>query len=93
MEVKNRHNFLLHGIGVGIATGYGQEVRGSIPGKGKIVFLSTASRPTLGVHTPFSGYGGSFPGVKRTGRNADHSPPSSADVKDGYIFMTLYLIN
>jgi hypothetical protein len=26
---------------------------------------------------------GSFPGVKRPGREADHSPPSSADVKNG----------
>jgi hypothetical protein len=26
--------------------------------------------------------GGSFPGVKWPGREADHSPPSSADVKD-----------
>jgi hypothetical protein len=24
---------------------------------------------------------GSFPGVKRSGRGADHSPPSSAEVK------------
>jgi hypothetical protein len=25
---------------------------------------------------------GSFPGVKRPGREADHSPPSSAEVKE-----------
>jgi hypothetical protein len=29
------------------------------------------------------GNGGSFPGVKRPGREADHSPPSSAEVKNG----------
>jgi hypothetical protein len=28
------------------------------------------------------GTGGSFPGVKRPGREADHSPPSSAEVKE-----------
>jgi hypothetical protein len=28
------------------------------------------------------GTGGSFPGVKRSGREADHSPPSSAEVKE-----------
>jgi hypothetical protein len=28
------------------------------------------------------GTGGPFPGVKRHGREADHSPPSSAEVKN-----------
>jgi hypothetical protein len=28
------------------------------------------------------GTGCSFPGVKRTGREADHSPPSTAEVKE-----------
>jgi len=32
----------------------------------------------------FSGYPGSFPGVTRTVREVDHSPPSSAEVKNGY---------
>jgi hypothetical protein len=31
---------------------------------------------------------GSFPGVKRPGREADHSPPSSAEVKE---WVELYL--
>jgi hypothetical protein len=31
---------------------------------------------------------GSFPGVKRPGRDADHPPPSSAEVKKG---LELYL--
>jgi hypothetical protein len=38
---------------------------------------------TTGTH-PASypvGTGGSFPGVKRSGRKADHSSPSSAEVK------------
>jgi hypothetical protein len=42
------------------------------------------------------GIGGSFPEVKQTGREADHSPPSSAEVKKEwsytstlpYVFMT-----
>jgi hypothetical protein len=41
------------------------------------------------------------PGVKRTGREADHSPPSSVDVKDSaamsplppYVFMARCSIN
>jgi hypothetical protein len=31
---------------------------------------------------------GSFPGVKRSGREADHSPPSSAEIKES---VELYL--
>jgi hypothetical protein len=43
------------------------------------MYRSTGS----GVH-PTSckmGTGGSFPGVKRQGREADHSPPTGAEVK------------
>jgi hypothetical protein len=40
------------------------------------------SRPALGPHpVPFTLGTGSFPGVKRPGRGADHPPPSSAEVK------------
>jgi hypothetical protein len=35
-----------------------------------------------------TGTRGSFPGVKRPGREADHSPPSSAEVKE---WVELYL--
>jgi hypothetical protein len=41
-----------------------------------------------GVH-PASypmGTGGSFSGVKRQGREADHSPPTSAEVKKMWIY-------
>jgi hypothetical protein len=47
-----------------------------------------------------SGYRGSFPGVKRSGREADHSPPSNAEFKNvwsyisihPYVFMSWYLV-
>jgi hypothetical protein len=41
-----------------------------------------------GVHpTSYTmGTGGSFPGVKRPGREADHSPPTSAAVKEMWIY-------
>jgi hypothetical protein len=46
------------------------------------------------------GNGGSFPAVKRPGREADHSPPSSAEIKNAwrytsnhqYVFMTWCLV-
>jgi hypothetical protein len=34
------------------------------------------------------GTGGSFPGVKRQGREADHSPPTSAEVKKMWIYIS-----
>jgi hypothetical protein len=41
-----------------------------------------------GVHpTSYKmGTGGSFPGVKQQGREADHSPPTSAEVKKIWIY-------
>jgi hypothetical protein len=46
------------------------------------------SRPALGSTQPPIQWvtGGSFPGVKRPGREADHSPPTSAEVKKMWIY-------
>jgi hypothetical protein len=70
---------------VGIATGYGIDGRGLIPLRDKR-FFSTPYRPDqLGAYSasyPMSP-GSSFFGVKRPGRETDHSPPSSAEVKNG----------
>jgi hypothetical protein len=48
-----------------------------------IVLSSTASIPNVGPPTPLSnGYRGLFPwAIKRQGYVADHSPPSSTEVK------------
>jgi hypothetical protein len=61
------------------------------------------SRPTLGLTQPPIQWvpGVLFPGVKRTGREADHSPPSNAEMKKGwsytsttpYVFMAWCFIN
>jgi hypothetical protein len=51
----------------------------------KDFLFSTAPRPALGPH-PASyplGTGALSPGVKRLGREADHSPPSSAEIENG----------
>jgi hypothetical protein len=59
---------------------------GSIPGRGKMISpLAHMSRPAQGPTQPPTQWvlGGPFPGAKaRTGRDADHSPSSSAEVKD-----------
>jgi hypothetical protein len=68
---------------VGIALGYG--VLGFDSGRGLGIFLFiTASRTALGpTQTPIQWVPGSLSlRVKRLRREADHSPPSSAEVKE-----------
>jgi hypothetical protein len=66
-------------------TGYRLDGRGPVPGRDKILLFSTTSRPSLGPTQPPIHW---VPGaislrLKRQGREADHSPPSSAEVKNG----------
>jgi hypothetical protein len=76
------------GSSVGIATGYGLNDRGSSPGRGWEFFLrhfvQTGSGPTQPsiqrVRRAFSS------GLKWPGRGADRSPPSSAEVKNAWIY-------
>jgi hypothetical protein len=58
--------------------------RSSSTGRGKIFVLSTSSRPVLGpTQPPIQRVLRALPpGVKRPGRDADHSPPTSAEVKN-----------
>jgi hypothetical protein len=69
-----------------IALGYGLDDRGSsvrFPvGAGNFLFI-TVSRAALGpTQPPIQWVPGALSlGVKRPGREADHSPPSSAEVK------------
>jgi hypothetical protein len=70
---------------------------------GKIFPFSTASRPAVGPSQPPIQWvqRAVYPGVKRPACEADHSPPSSADVRNGgaipplppYVFMAWCLIN
>jgi hypothetical protein len=68
---------------VGTAMGYRMEGRGSIPGRGTRFFSASHRQDRLW------GYPASYPlsteassqEVKRPGREADHSPLSSAEVK------------
>jgi hypothetical protein len=67
---------------VGILNG-----RGSIPGRGKR-FFSTPQSPDRLIS---NGYRGALsPGVKRHGREADHSPPSTVKVRNGGAITTLH---
>jgi hypothetical protein len=57
-------------------------IRGSIPGRGKRIFHLASVQTGSGAH-PASCPGGPFPRAKaRPGRDADHSRPSSVEVKN-----------
>jgi hypothetical protein len=76
---------------VGIATSYGLDDLGSIPGREEMFPFSTSSRPALGPTQPPIQWvpEALSPGLKGPGREADHSPPSSADVKNGGVIPPL----
>jgi hypothetical protein len=72
---------------VGIALGYKLDDRGSRFDSRRrlgIFFFTTASRTALGpTQPPIQRVPGSLSlGVQRPGREDDHSPPSSAEVKE-----------
>jgi hypothetical protein len=56
--------------------------RNSSPGRVKNVLFSMSSRPALGSTQPPIQW---VPWVKRPGSEADHSPPTSAEVKQMWI--------
>jgi hypothetical protein len=69
---------------VGTTTGYELDGPVSIPDRGKVFLFFTASRPNLGPtqHHVQLVSEALPPGVKRQRREADHSPPTSAEVKN-----------
>jgi hypothetical protein len=70
---------------VGIAMGYGLEGQGPIPGRSKIFLLTAESRTALRpTRHPIQWVPRALSQrVKRLGCEADHSPPSNADAKNG----------
>jgi hypothetical protein len=79
---------------VGITLGYGLDERGS-----RVRFPTGAGNSSLHhrVQTSSGAHPASYPmctrgsflGVKRPGREADHSPPSSADVKNAWSYTSI----
>jgi hypothetical protein len=81
--------FMSRGVAVGIATGYRLDDRGV--GRLRSYLYSTASRPTLGsIQPPIQWVPVALSlGVKRLEREADHSPPTSAEVKKKWIYTSI----
>jgi hypothetical protein len=79
----------LHAKAGSIAMGYELDDRGFESRQVvKIHLFTTASRSTLGpIQPPIQSVPGTLSlGAKRPGREADHSPPSSAEVKNAWCF-------
>jgi hypothetical protein len=73
---------------VGIATGYGLNDRG-VGVRVPVGTLRHVIQTDSGAHPAYPmGTGGDFPGVKRQGREADHSPPACAEAKKVWICIT-----
>jgi hypothetical protein len=74
---------------VGIAVGYGTDGQRSIPLKVKIFLFFTASRQALGPNQPPLQWvpGALLPGIKRPVCEANHSPPSIAEIKSGGVYL------
>jgi hypothetical protein len=89
------HNKYFKGVSVVIATDYGLEFPDSIPGRE--TFFSSPQRPDLLWGPPSLLSNGcrllSPRGVKRQEREANYSPPSSAEVKKGVAITPLPLMS
>jgi len=74
---------------VGLATRYGLDVQGSNPGEGGARFSAPVQTGPVARPASYTKDNGSFPGVKRLGRGAGLSPPSSAEVKKEYSYTSI----
>ena len=71
----------VHDVSAGIETLYGLDGPGIESRLGEEIFRTRQTGP--GSHQASYTIGtGSFPGVKRPGRDDDHPPPSTAEVKE-----------
>jgi hypothetical protein len=63
----------------------------SSPGRGELNHTPTSSRPALGaIQRPIQWVKGViFEGMKRPGREADHSPPTFVEVKITWIYISI----
>jgi hypothetical protein len=79
------HNIIINSSSVGIAAGYGLDGRGWIPCRDKVFLFSIASGPALRPKSsPIQWVQSAISmGLKGPGREAEHSPPTSTEIKNG----------
>jgi hypothetical protein len=67
--------------------------QGSFPGRARIFLFRHRVQPGSGAHPASypAATEGSFPGVKRLGREANHSPPSSTEIKNAWSYTSIPL--
>jgi hypothetical protein len=85
-ERENTMFIFIYDSAVGIATGYGMDNRGvgvRVPVRSRI--FSSPLRPDR-LWGPPSFLSNGYRGQKRQGREADHSPPASAEVKKTWLY-------
>jgi hypothetical protein len=94
MTLHNTANDLGAGMAVGTTTSYelddqGVGVRVLVRSR---IFSSPLSRPAKGsTQPPIQWVPGLFPrGIKQLGREADHSPPTSAEVKKTWVYTSTF---
>jgi hypothetical protein len=93
--IKHRDNLTFTLRNLPIALSYGLDDRGFESRQELGIFLlTTVSRPALGpTQLPIQWVQGALPlGVKRPEREADHLPPSSAEVKNEWSYTSTPLI-
>jgi hypothetical protein len=72
---------------VGVATCYGLDCSGIELRCGAYIFLSPPDLPWGPPSLLYNGYRVSLPGVKRSGRDFNHPPPSSAEVREVEVYL------
>jgi hypothetical protein len=86
------HIYIYIYISVDIVTDWAAGIR--LPARGFFSF-AIAFRPPLGPTQPpvQRAHGSLSPGIKRPGREIDHSPPSSAEIKNDGVTLPLPLMS
>jgi hypothetical protein len=75
---------------VSIVTGYGIGGLCLIPGRSKIFLFFIVDRPAMEAHEISYQMA---TGIKRPGREADHSPPCSVEIIEAHVFKARCSIN
>lgn len=85
---EHRYRSNRNGVVIVVSTLQAGWSEAQFPPQAKILLFSKASRPALWgpCNLPFNTYRSSFPWLQRLWREANHSPPSSSEVNNGWSY-------